>query len=58
MTAEEGMRLAQHQRPGVRIVMGATQAREDRIEPVWEAPWWRLNRLGVSPLDALELKHR
>ena len=33
MTPEEGYRLAQFQRPGIKIVMGPTEAREDRIAP-------------------------
>lgn len=31
MSPEEGYRLAHYQRPGVKIVMGVTEAREERI---------------------------
>lgn len=34
MTPEEGYELARKQRPGVKIVMGPTEAREERMEPV------------------------
>ena len=34
MTPEEGYELAKKQRPGVKIVMGPTKAREERMAPV------------------------
>lgn len=34
MTPEEGYELAKKQRPGVKIVMGPTEAREERMDPV------------------------
>ena len=33
MTPEEGYHLAAFQRPGIKIVMGATEAREERVAP-------------------------
>ena len=38
MTPEQGYDLAQLQRPGVKIVMGPYQAREERISPRGRAP--------------------
>lgn len=44
MTPDQGYALAMRQRPGVKIVMGATEAREERIAPLdieTRLEWWR-----------------
>ena len=41
MTCEEGYRLAQYQRPGVKIIMGPTEAREEWIEPLSPYEIWK-----------------
>jgi hypothetical protein len=44
MTPEEGYRLAQYQRPGVKIIMGPTEAREEWIKPLSEQPVWEKHK--------------
>ena len=41
MTCEEGYRLAQYQRPGVKIIMGPTDAREEWIKPLSPYEVWK-----------------
>lgn len=67
MTPEEGYELARKQRPGVKIVMGPTEAREERMEPVnimtrlkWyldlpgDSSWWAY---GVRKVCGGKLPH-
>lgn len=42
MTPEEGYRLAQYQRPGVQIVMGPTEAREEPVRPLTDMDYSKL----------------
>ena len=42
LTVDEGYRLTQFMRPGVRILMGATEAREAPVNPL---PWTNIHRL-------------
>jgi hypothetical protein len=50
MTADEAIALAAYQRPGVRLIVGPTEAREEFGVAADDLPLWVRNRLGVKPL--------
>lgn len=61
MTPDRACELAQYQRPGVKLVVGPTEAREEVVKPLWywhvwqlpgDASWWHRDarlRLGFEP---------
>ena len=55
MTPEQGYHLARFQRPGVKIVMGSYEAREERIAPRGYGPYTRAyGEGGAAPVPVAD----